>query len=61
MLVLTQHASRKFTEHVELTYKDGTVVKLHTIGVSGKQVKLGFDAPLTVSVRRIKVEVGGAK
>lgn len=64
MLVLRQLASKKFTEYVEITYQDGTVVKLHTIRAQGNKVQLGFDAPLTVSVKRVKVEereVEGAK
>ncbi len=61
MLILSQQASREFTEHVELTYKDGTVVKLHVIRAQGTRVQLGFDGPLTVSVKRVKVKDGGAK
>lgn len=61
MLVLSQLASREFTEHIELTYKDGTVIKIHTIRAQGQRVQLGIDAPLTVTARRVKKEVGGAK
>ena len=52
MLVLT----RSVRERIKCDLGDGRVVTLMVTSVSGKHVKLGFDAPMSVRITREEVD-----